>query len=168
VLGLTAAVAGVALAVWSLGGGPGRLLRAKPSSPRAPTSSLTPGLLVTAAGQAARGIWDWRPVLGVALVQALALLAAGALTTMLLTRAAARRRRRYVRLRVEPYRGDHADADALVRMFESLHKRLLRRWWRRALTGQPSLALEVHYGGDRGAHDAWLAVTAPAGFERIV
>src|SRR5438309_1492382 len=112
-LGLIAAVAGVALAVWFLGGGPGRLLRAKPSSPRAPTSSLTPGLLVTAAGQAARGIWDWRPVLGVALVQALALLAAGALTTMLLTRAAARRAAHGdVRVRAAGLRAARPDADA--------------------------------------------------------
>ena len=55
------------------------------------------------------------------------------------------RRRRYVRLRVEPYRTDRASAEAVVAMYEALHKRLLRRWWRRLLHGQPSVALEVHH-----------------------
>ncbi len=50
-------------------------------------------------------------------------------------------------------------------MFESLHKRLLRRWWRRLLSGQPSLALEVHHGTERSV---WLAVSCPAGSESMV
>lgn len=41
-------------------------------------------------------------------------------------------------------------------MFEALHKRLLVRWWRRLLHGQPSVALEVHYD-----HEAWLAISCP-------
>ncbi len=48
-------------------------------------------------------------------------------------------------------------------MFEALHKRLLRRWWRRLLAGQPSIGLEVHH--DRAA---WLALTCPAGLESLV
>jgi hypothetical protein len=75
-------------------------------------------------------------------------------------RAWARRRRRYVRLNVVPYRGDDPTAAAIVSMFEALHKRLLRRWWRRLLAGQPSVGLEVHC-----EHEAWLSLTCPAGLE---
>jgi hypothetical protein len=65
-------------------------------------------------------------------------------------------------------------------MFGALHKRLLRRWWRRLLLGQPTVALEVHHGGGtsgdgerRGAakrspHSAWFAVSCPAGLESMV
>lgn len=75
----------------------------------------------------------------------------------------ARHRRRYVRLMVIPYRGDDPTAEAIVSLFEALHKRLLRRWWRRLLVGQPSASLEVHY--DR---EAWLSLTCPAGLESLV
>ncbi len=78
-------------------------------------------------------------------------------------RLRARRRRRYVRLEVIPYRGDDPTADAIVNMFESLHKRLLRRWWRRLLGGQPSVGLEVHFH-----REAWLSVTCPIGLESLV
>ena len=78
-------------------------------------------------------------------------------------RLRARRRRRYVRLSVVPYRGDDPTAEAIVNMFEALHKRLLRRWWRRLLDGQPSIGLEVHY--DR---EAWLSLTCPVGLESLV
>jgi hypothetical protein len=60
-------------------------------------------------------------------------------------------------MRVQTYRTDQASAEAVVGMFEALHKRLLRRWWRRLLQGQPSVALEVHHAGGT----AWLAVTCP-------
>jgi Replication-relaxation len=76
----------------------------------------------------------------------------------------ARRRREYVRLRVQTYRTDKASAEAVVGMFEALHKRLLRRWWRRLLQGQPSVALEVHRAGGT----VWLAVTCPKGYEVMV
>jgi hypothetical protein len=79
------------------------------------------------------------------------------------SRVRARRRRRYVRLSVIPYRGDDPTAEAIVNMFEALHKRLLRRWWRRLLTGQPSVGLEVHC--DR---EAWLSLTCPAGLQPLV
>jgi hypothetical protein len=75
----------------------------------------------------------------------------------------ARRRRRYVRLRVIPYRGDDPTVQAIVSMFEALHKRLLRRWWRRLFSGQPSVGLEVHC--DR---EAWLSLTCPVGMESLV
>lgn len=90
----------------------------------------------------------------VALVLSIAILAC---------RVHARGARRYVRLRVVPYRGDDPSADGIVSMYEALHKRLLRRWWRRLLRGQPSVALEIHH--DRVA---WLSLTCPVGVEPLV
>jgi hypothetical protein len=100
-----------------------------------------------------------------AIVAASALGAAIALFALLVVacRLRARRRRQYVRLRVIPYRGDDPTAQAIVSMFEALHKRLLRRWWRRLFTGQPSVGLEVHY--DR---EAWLSLTCQAGEQPLV
>ena len=56
----------------------------------------------------------------------------------------ARSRRRYVRRRIAPYRTDRATAEAVVGVFEGLHKRLLQRWWRRLLV-RPTI------GGARSA-----------------
>ena len=61
-------------------------------------------------------------------------------------------------------------------MFAALHKRLLRRWWRRLFLGQPAVALEVHQTcsaiGDGSAGDApasmWLAVSCPEELEGMV
>jgi hypothetical protein len=78
-------------------------------------------------------------------------------------RLGARRRRRYIRLRVVPYRGDDPSLAGIVSMYEALHKRLLRRWWRRLLAGQPSLSLELHCD-----HEAWLSLTCPTGAEHLV
>jgi hypothetical protein len=77
-------------------------------------------------------------------------------------RLRARRRREYVRWRVAPYRGDEASAQAIVNMYEALHKRLLRRWWRRWAHGQPSIALEAHFD-----EEAWLAVSCPRDLSEI-
>jgi Replication-relaxation len=67
-------------------------------------------------------------------------------------------------MRVRTYRTDTASAEAIVSMFEALHKRLLLRWWRRLMHGQPSVALEVHH-----AHGTvWLAVTCPAGSQEMM
>jgi Replication-relaxation len=85
-----------------------------------------------------------------------AALAALAALAYALQRASTRRERRYVRLRVVPYRCEDSSAEAIVAMFEALHKRLLRRWWRRLLVGQPSISLEAHM-----AEEAWLAVCCP-------
>ncbi len=82
---------------------------------------------------------------------------------VVVSRIHARQQRRYVRLDVIPYRGDDPTVTAVVNMFEALHKRLLRRWWRRLFSGQPSVGLEVHC--DR---KAWLALTCPAGLEPLV
>jgi hypothetical protein len=91
-----------------------------------------------------------------------AIVVASCALVVAVSRVRARTRRRYVRLSVIPYRGDDPTAAAIVNMFEALHKRLLRRWWRRLLGGQPSVALEVHH--DR---EAWLAVTCPVGLEKM-
>ncbi|MGA9285835.1 MAG: hypothetical protein WBV85_10375 [Solirubrobacteraceae bacterium] len=78
-------------------------------------------------------------------------------------RIRARRSRLYIRLCVVPYRGDDPSIAGIVSMYEALHKRLLRRWWRRLLAGQPSIGLELHC--DRGA---WFSLTCPAGAESII
>jgi hypothetical protein len=77
-------------------------------------------------------------------------------------RAGARRRRGYVRLVVEPYRSDRLAAEALVAAFATLHSLVSARGVRRIVTGQPSLAVEVHHQqGAGGAPLAWLGVSVP-------
>jgi predicted transcriptional regulator len=93
-------------------------------------------------------------------------LGAGVLGLIACARVRARARRRYVRMRVDAYRADHAEVKAVVTLFAALHKRLLRRWWRRLLLGQPSFSLEVH--NTPGVRSAWLAVSCPEGHERIL
>ena len=138
-LGLLALLAGLLLAKWFLNGGPGRILRG--SVARHPPD---PGLLSLPASWVG-GAWSWAPRAGVRPVRALLVLAIAQIGLIALARWRARNRRSYVRLRVETYRTDQASAEAVVRMFEALHKRLLRRWWRRLLLGQPAVALEVHH-----------------------
>ncbi len=153
-LGLAAILLGVAVLGWLLHGGPGAALRGLPAVPTALSKTLPaappPPFHVHAAGL---------PVVP------LAALTFGLVALVGCARWRARRRRRYVRLRVVPYRTDRASVEGIVAMFEALHKRLLRRWWRRLLLGQPSVALEVHYahGGDGGdgVARAWLAVVCP-------
>jgi hypothetical protein len=174
-LGLLAVVVGAETIAWLGAGGPGKVLRGGASG-----ASMKP----TAVGLAeflsrqARAIWGWSPAPGIAPPK-LALALVCALSAVIsLARWRARRQRRYVRLQVEPYRTDHASAEALVAMFETLHKRLLRRWWRRALSGQPAVALEVHHSGlgpprpeqeqERLPACAWLAVACPQGLQQMV
>jgi hypothetical protein len=116
----------------------------------------------TLAGEA-RAVWDWAPggVLPTRLITA-SILLCGALIAI--ARWRARRGREYVRMRVQTYRTDRASAEAVVGMFEALHKRLLRRWWRRLFQGQPSISLEVHHASGT----AWLAVACPKGLEGMV
>jgi Replication-relaxation len=111
----------------------------------------------------AGAVWSWAPDgVSPARLLAFAIVLLGALVAV--ARARARRGREYVRLRVQTYRTDKSSAEAIVGMFEALHKRLLRRWWRRLLQGQPSVALEVHHAGGT----VWLAVTCPRGGEEMV
>src|SRR3954447_1837496 len=77
-------------------------------------------------------------------------------------RQRARRRRVYRRWRLLPYRTDAATGAELVGVLELLHKRLLRRWWRRLLYGQPSGSLEVHImPAAAGELEAALAICVP-------
>jgi hypothetical protein len=162
-LGLLAIVIGLALLAWFLDGGPGQLLRGHTAD------DFALGVPAVAGGLAHCGRW----LLGLAalldsatsrLIGALVVIAGASVA---LVRVRARARRRYVRMRIEAYRGDHADVAAVASMFASLHKRLLRRWWRRLLHGQPSISLEVHHGGG-AAQGAWLALSCPRGSERLI
>ena len=163
-LGLLAVLVGFAAIAWLLGGGPGMALRADRSPGFLDLAGRT---LVGAFGELTRTPFDWTPARGLfpaRLALAFALVAA---LVLLAVRRRARRRRRYVRLCVQAYRTDRASAQAVITMFEALHKRLLRRWWRRLLWGQPSAALEVHHTAGT-PNCAWLAVTCPSGLERMV
>ena len=137
-LGVLGVFAGFLLGAWFLAGGPGRMLRGSPAPEtlHRATSALTGALSVS---------WGWAPVPGLSLVRLSLGLALGVAILAGLVRREARNRRRYVRLRVVAYRTDRTSAEAVVTMFEALHKRLLRRWWRRLLLGQPSIAVEVHH-----------------------
>jgi hypothetical protein len=161
-LGLLAILAGFALVEWFLGGGPGRLLRGQ-LRPGAFHLQSVPGTLA----HALLGVWSWTPAPGLAPAKLFLALLIACACVLLTMRTDARRRRRYVRLRVDAYRGDHADVEAVAAMFAALHKRLLRRWWRRLLFGQPSVSLEVHHAGGT-ADTAWLAVACPEGEERMI
>jgi hypothetical protein len=161
ILGLSALVVAIALTRWLLDGGLEAALRGTSSSA---SEHLTIRALASALGSSVGAGCRWAPFGGVPVVRLLAILAA--LTGALLgsMRMRARRRRRYVRMRVRTYRTDTASAEAVISMFEALHKRMLRRWWRRLLHGQPSVALEVHH-----AHGTvWLAVACPAGSRDMV
>lgn len=161
ILGLIALVVAIALTGWLLDGGLGVALRGTSGSA---SGHLTIRALAGALGSSVRAGCRWAPFGGVPAARALAILAA--LTGALLgsVRMGARRRRRYVRMRVRTYRTDTASAEAVVSMFEALHKRILRRWWRRLLHGQPSVGLEIHH-----AHGTvWLAVAFPAGSRDMV
>ncbi len=152
-LGLAALLLAAAVLVWLLHGGIGAALRgagaARATLPRRVPHTLGgPSVAHLAA------------LLGALLLPPAALL--------LGARWRARRERHYVRLRVEAYRTDRTSVEGIVAMFEALHKRLQRRWWRRLLRGQPSVALEVHHLGGEGAERALLAVACPLGMERMV
>ena len=113
---------------------------------------------------ALRRCWDVRPVPGPAPARLLVVVVGLPLAGLGGSRGLARRRRDYVRLRLSAHRIDRAAPEALVDMFEALHKRLLQRWWRRLVAGQPSLSLEVHHVGG----EAFLAVACPRGSESLV
>jgi hypothetical protein len=182
-LGLLAVLVGVALAAWFIGGGPGRLLRGSGASAvelSVPELAQVVGRQLRAMASTLFALSPTRPLL------TLSLALVGLLASVRLT---ARRRCAHVRLQVEPYRTDRASAEAVVTMFEALHKRSLRRWWRRLLFGQPAIALEVHHtvgapGPRRAGRDpeadarapaetpepasAWLAVVCPVELQEMV
>ncbi|MCW3067580.1 MAG: hypothetical protein JWL67_205 [Solirubrobacterales bacterium] len=174
-LGLLAALMGVAIVAWLVGGGPGRVLRGGATRPL--DSSLSSAARV--AGRLLGGIWGWSPAPGAAPGRLLIVMVCALAGSLGLARWRARSQRRYIRLEIDPYRTDQASAEALVTMFEALHKRLLQRWWRRALTGQPAVTLEVHHSGGGGRRSAphpgsedpaaaWLAVACPQESQQMV
>lgn len=168
-LGLLALLSGIVLVEWFLRGGPGRLLRGS----SADAIHLTAFKLLSIPASEAHAAWDWAPLAGIRPSRALLELGLAQIACLAIARWSARRRRCYVRLRVETYRSDQATAEAVVRMFEALHKRLLRRWWRRLLLGQPTVALEVHHEhrhnpGGGCANHAWMGLSCPSGFERML
>lgn len=159
-LGVLALVVAIAFGAWLLKGGLGAALHAGSAAGPLSLDSLAHALggfidsgWHLTAGAIMPASW-WRSPLipGVLIVAAIGLV-----------RMRVRGRRRYVRLRVQAYRGDSAGVEAIVAMYEALHKRLLRRWWRRLIAGQPSIALEVHHA--RG--ECWLAATCPVGAQRM-
>jgi len=160
--GLAGAVLAAGFIAGLLSGEAGRALRGSTHG-RSPHSSplhalgALPDALVGPAGSAARLL----------LPAAACLALAGALLGAIRLRA--RAARRYVRLRVLAYRGDVAEPAALERSLAALHAALLRRWWVRALHGQPSVALEVHHGGseDGGPAEAFLALCCPDGLAAV-
>jgi Replication-relaxation len=160
--GVLALVTGSVLGAWFIEGGPGRALRGHGVGARLRLAELA-GVLEGVI----RAAWGWTPGLGVAPARCLLATLTVAPLVFAIGRVHARGRRRYVRLRVDAYRADHASVEAVVTMFGALHKRLQRRWWRRLVHGQPSLSLEVHYSG-RPAHSAWLAIACPDGLEATI
>jgi hypothetical protein len=163
---LTAAALLCALApvLWLADGDLARLLRE--GTQRTPAPAI--GGFKQALQAGALSLWRWAPLAGVPALQVL--LWGGLLSgvVLALVRCRARARRRYVRLRVEPYRTDRAQPEALVSMFEALHARIAESRVRRILLGQPSLALEAHFEPGPSSQHAWLAVTCPQGLERLV
>ncbi len=157
-LDLLAVLVGLVAVAWLIGGGPGRALRGGSAVNPFHLSSLS-GLL----DREVRAMWRWVPALGAIPARELLALLCASLLAIVTTRWRARRRRHYVRRRVEVYRSDSTSAEAVVTMFEALHKRLLRRWWRRLLWGQPSVTLEIHHGSS-----VWLAISCPRELERMV
>jgi hypothetical protein len=163
-LGLLALLLGFALAAWCLDGGLGRALRGSSSAPA--------GRLQGYSAHALGAMWVAASGAAIPLAAATALVFALSIS-ILVVRVVARNRRRCVRMLVEPYRTDTASAEAVVEMFAAFHKRLLRRWWRRLLAGQPALALEVHHcvqarAGEVATNVAWMAVCCPRGCEGML
>jgi Replication-relaxation len=156
-LGLAALLVGAVVLAWLLHGGIGMALRG---------AADARAYVRARVGSAAYTEWSPRERLVLALAMA-ALLCAVLLVGV---RVEARRRRRYVRLQVEPYRTDRTSVEGVVAMYEALHKRLQRRWWRRLVSGQPSVALEVHHirgTAEARAGRALLALACPAATEAM-
>jgi hypothetical protein len=164
-LGLVATVVGLVVLLGLLHGGLGEGLRGAVPSTRGSADAVLPRIAAAPHTESTTR-WLQAALLYAQLIGALALTVSSLLLAM---RWRARLQRRYVRLRVVPYRTDSTTVEGLVGMFESLHKRLQLRWWRRLLYGQPSLALEVHCRREAaGIARAWLGLVCPAGLERMV
>jgi hypothetical protein len=164
-LGLLAGLIGAVAVAWLAAGGPGRALRGAAASgtPHSPVAAGAQAVTAAAAAALQVLLHPARLLTRTEIAAAVALVALVALA-----RARARKRRQYVRLAVEAYRTDRASAAGVANLLESLHERLLCRWWRRLLCGQPSMALEVHHTRGPEGSCAWFAVCCPRGGERLV
>jgi hypothetical protein len=173
-VGLLAGGAVVLQILWFLDGGARALLKAQEHSRGRSLAQSLPatvwGRLRAETVAVSKAVVPWLAPSGAALI--------GLVLAAVALRLITRHRRRYTRLHLHAYRADRATSQALVAMFEALHQRLLARWWRRLLWGQPSLALEAHVAGptarafgfdeSQGPGGAWLAVTCPRGMESAV
>jgi Replication-relaxation len=179
-LGLVALLVGVAALEWLLHGGIGVALRGASTVHTAPHGGIGTALH-SGIGRALRGASAARAALprqaphtpdgevAARVGELFGALVLPGVALLLGSRARARVGRRYVRLHVEPYRTDRTSVEGVVAMYEALHKRLQRRWWRRLLHGQPSVALEAHHiRSGEGAGRALLAIACPVGMERMV
>jgi hypothetical protein len=110
-----AIVVGASAVTWLAHGGAGAALR---GSHRAHAPGDGALALPAAIGSRLRAALDWRGVGGVASGPGLLVALVVASGGVGCSRLCARRRRDYVRLRVTPYRGDRAAAEAVVRMFD--------------------------------------------------
>ncbi len=155
ILGLIALVVAIGMTGWLLDGGLGMALR---GTGDALSEEISAQALLGALGSAASVAWGWAPFGGVSAARTMTIVVILTASVLGGLRVRARRSRVYVRFGLEVYRTDNTTAQGVVTMFESLHKRLLRRWWRRLLAGQPSLALEIHHGSKRSV---WLALSCP-------
>src|SRR2546421_5879563 len=164
-LGLLAGLLGAVAIAWLAGGGPGRALRGATASgtPHSPVAAIAQAVTAAAAAGLQVLLHPARSLSGPEIAATLALVA-----LVGIARARTRQQRQYVRLAVEAYRTDRASAAGVANLLESLHERLLSRWWRRLLCGQPSIALEVHHPRGSEGSCAWLAVCCPRGGERLV
>ena len=78
------------------------------------------------------------------------------------SRSVDRHRRRYARLALTPPHGNEATPAQVQDLLESLHQRLARRWHRRLLGGQESMALIVGSEPSDGAPpQLWLELVCP-------
>ena len=159
-LGLIAGLLGAALVLRLLDGSVGALLRGMHRGSSVPSW----GSILSTPGTAVRWCWGVRLAGGPPLARVIVAATGATVAALLAGRTLARRGRRYHRMSVAAHRIDKATPEALVSMFDALHKRLLRRWWRRLLAGQPSVSLEVHLADG----EASLAVSCPLGGEDLV
>jgi len=116
-LGLLAAFVGFALIAWFIGGGPGKVLR---GGARNDASHLTISALAGVLDRQVGAVWSWAPARGILPARLLLALVSALGVLIVIARAYVRSRRRYVRLGIEVYRSDRADAAAVVTMFDTV------------------------------------------------
>ncbi|MGI8726615.1 MAG: hypothetical protein ACR2K6_02900, partial [Solirubrobacterales bacterium] len=124
-----------------------------------PPGDVTDGVRrpILAAVEALKKGWQLARRLGL-----LALVVGGGI---LAARYYARTQRRYARARVVPAERDHASPTELRSFYSQLHALTAERWWRRLLSGQPSVALELAHVAEPGTETGGLSQRLQLGFE---